>query len=322
MKYILKRILLSCLILFGVTIVVFILMNLQPGNPYHAMLNPDMDAQSIELKLTQMGYYDPLYIQYIKWLSGLVKGDFGYSIYYHMPVFTKILERFSNTIILIGSVFIVSSLLSIFVSMTSALRPNAIWDKICTFFSFLGVSIPTFFLAILLIKKFSYDWGVFPASGTETVGANAQDINKILDFIKHMALPFIVLVFYQNGRIIPHMREAFLNTYEEGFIQMSKAKGFSQNQIIFKQALPFSLPSIITILSNQLPNLLSGVVIVETVFVWLGIGRLSYDAIVHNDYPLVMGVTLFNACIVLVTSLVADILCQFVDPRIRKSLSA
>lgn len=320
MKYVLKRVGISIIVLLGVTFTVFILMKLQPGDPYKAMLTPDMSAESIEIKLQELGYYDNVFVQYQRWFISFIKGDLGYSIYYRAPVVTKIIERFSNTLVLLSTVFVLSTIMSISIGMIASMKPNSIFDKIANFISYLGISIPTFFLAMILIKKFSFDFGLLPASGNSSVGVDLTALGQIIDKIKHMVLPVTVLVFNQSGKMISHIRESFSETLKGEYIRTARMKGLSKSSVMLKHAFPVALPNIITILSLQLPNLLSGVIVTETVFVWLGMGRLTYDAIRHNDYPLIMGVTLFNAVLVLIVSLFSDILCKFVDPRIRKVL--
>lgn len=316
-KLLLKRLAVSVLLILGVTVIIFCIIRLQPGNPFLNMIQYDTDPAFLETKLREIGYYDPLPVQYGKWLLRTLQFDLGYSIQYRTPVGELIADRFSNTLLLALSSFVISSVISIGIGIVSAMHPGSLMDYIMTFLSFVGVSVPVFFFGLLLIKVFGYDLGLLPFSGIETLGSSYHGIDRILDILKHMALPVAASALTQTAMLMRYTRSAVLQTVSEDYISTARAKGMTKNQAILRHGLKNARVSIITVLMNRLPDLLSGALIIETIFVWPGIGLLNYQAILKRDYPLIMGVTLLIAVIVILCNLLADILYLLADPRIR-----
>ncbi len=315
-KYILKRIGLALVMLLGVTIIVFCIIRLQPGNPFLSMVQFDTDPAFMEAKLREIGYYDPLPIQYGKWLMRALQFDLGYSIQYNAPVTDMITNRFANTVLLATTSFIISTVVAITIGVLSALYPNSIMDHVMTFLAFIGVSIPVFFFGLLLIKFFGYDLRILPFSGIETIGTNYTGIERILDIGKHLILPALTSALTQTATLVRYTRSSLLETVSADYIQTAMAKGRTRKQAIIKHGMKNARISIITVLCNRIPDLLSGALIVETVFVWPGIGLLNYQSILKQDYPMIMGITLLIAVIVIICNLAADILYVVVDPRI------
>ena len=316
-KFLLRRLMVSVLLILGVTAIIFCIIRLQPGNPFLNMIQYDTDPAFLETKLREIGYYDPLPVQYGKWLMRTLQFDLGYSIQYRAPVAQLIAERFSNTLLLALSSFCISSVISIAVGILSAMRPNSALDYIATFLSFVGVSIPVFFFGLLLIKVMGYDLGFLPFSGIETLGTSYTGMARALDILRHMVLPVTASALTQTAMLLRYTRSAILSTVSEDYIGTARAKGMTKKQAILRHGLRNARVSIITVLMNRLPDLLSGALIVETIFVWPGIGHLNYQAILNRDYPLIMGITLLIAVIVILCNLLADILYLLVDPRIR-----
>lgn len=316
-KYIAKRAGTAVIMLIGVTMIIFCIIRLQPGNPFLSMVQFDTDPAFLEAKLTEIGYYDPLPIQYGKWLMRTLHMDLGYSIQYNAPVAGLIADRFSNTVLLAAASFLVSTVISIVIGILSALYPNSVIDHIMTFLSFVGVSIPVFFFSLLLIKVFGYDLKLLPFSGIETIGTSYTGIERVMDIGKHLVLPVMASALTQTATLVRYTRSSLLETVSEDYIRTAMAKGLTKKQAVIRHGVKNARISIITVLCNRLPDLLSGALIVETIFVWPGIGLLNYQAILKQDYPLIMGVTLLIAVIVIVCNLAADILYMVADPRIR-----
>lgn len=316
-KYLLKRLGVSVVVILGVTMVIFSIIRLQPGNPYLNMVQYDTDPEFLEERLTELGYYDPLPIQYFKWLGRVVKGDLGYSIHYRTPVSQLIKDRLSNTSLLAITSFIFSTILAVFIGVFSAGRSKSFWDYIITVISFIGISIPVFFFGLLLIKFLGYDLNIVPISGMKTLGVDYTGIEKIIDIAKHMILPVFVLSITQTASLVRYTRSSMLDVLHQDYMRTARSKGLSRGKTIWTHGFRNSLISIITVLCMRVPDLLSGALIVETVFVWPGMGSLNYQAILNQDYPLIMGVTLIMALIVIVCNLAADILYALADPRIR-----
>lgn len=316
LKYIIKKFLIFITVLFFVSIIIFILINKQPGHPYFNMISPNTSADLIENKLRELGYYDPLYIKYFKWFFRVLRFDLGYSIKYSRPVAEVIGSRVFNTFILMGTSLITSAVIGVFFGTVAAVKKNTIVDDILTILSFIGVSIPVFFISLLLIKRFSYDIALLPSSGMYDVRRELKGIDKILDLSKHMVLPVITLTIFQATAFIRYTRAAMIEVLDNDYIKAAIAKGMSFKRVLIKHALKNAMIPIVTIFCLQIPTLFSGALMTETVFVWPGIGRLSYEAVQNRDYPLIMGILMIGAVFILVSNLSADILYICIDRRI------
>lgn len=316
-RYLIRRLSQSLLILFCVTIIVFVFINLAPGDPYTQRLDPSVSAEVREEMLQKMGYYDPIHVKYVRWIEGVLKGDFGYSIKYKKPVMTVIGERLPNTLVLGACALLLSTLIAIPAGIISATKRNSVFDYIGTIVSFIGISIPAFFFGLLLIKGFAFDMKIFPISGMSTVGAKLTGFAKFQDIAMHMVLPTIVLALLQTATLMRYTRSGMLEVFDQDYIRTARAKGLPETSVVGKHAFKNALIPVITILSIQIPTLFSGAVLTETIFVWPGIGRLSYTAILDRDYPLIMALLLLTTVIILLCNLIADLLYALIDPRIR-----
>ena len=316
-KYILKRLLTSLVVLFGISIIIFALIHLQPGNPYSTMIDPNVSPEVVKEMLKKIGYYDPIYIKYFKWISRALTGDLGYSIYYGQPVLNIIGTRMSNTVLLASFSLLLSLIFGIGIGILSAIKKNTLFDHIVTVVSFIGLSIPAFFFGLILIKIFSFDLKLLPVSGMKTLGTDYTGIKAVLDTLKHMILPGIVLAFLQSTAFIRYTRSAMIDVLDKEYITTARSKGLTINKAIFKHGFKNALIPIVTIFCLQIPFLFSGALLTETVFVWPGIGRLSYEAVLNRDYSLIMGILMILSIIILLSNLLADILYAIIDPRIR-----
>lgn len=308
-KYIVKRILSSFLILFGVSILIFSLVNLQPGNPYLNKIGPNTSQEQIEEILREKGYYDPLYIKYVKWAKDAVKLDFGYSLEYGLPVSEVIGERLPNTLLLSIPALLISIVISIPIGIYCAYREGGFVDRLVNLFSLVGVSIPTFFFAILLIKVFAFDLKWFPISGMTSLSGKDS-------ILKHMTLPLIVLTFLNMSTLVRYIRTSMVEELKKDYIKTARGKGLTMVQAIKNHGLKNIMTSIITIVAMQIPGLFSGALVTESIFVWPGIGKLNYDAALYRDYPLIMGLLILSVVVILLSNLLADILYVLVDRRI------
>lgn len=316
-KYLIKRLVQSVFILFCVTVIIFIFINLAPGDPYTQRLDPSVSAELREELLQKMGYYDPLQIKYAKWIGGVAHGDFGYSITYKKPVWDVIMERLPNTLLLGFCAIALSTAIAIPAGMLSATKRNTIFDYLATIVSFIGISIPAFFFGLLLLKLFSFDLGIFPISGMTTIGSNFVGFDKAQDILSHLILPTIVLALLQTATLMRYTRSSMLDVLGQDYIRTARANGLKESVVINTHAFKNALIPIITILSIQIPAIFSGAVLTETIFVWPGIGRLSYTAILDRDYPLIMALLFMTTVMILLSNLIADILYAAVDSRIR-----
>ncbi|MCT4631513.1 MAG: ABC transporter permease [Firmicutes bacterium] len=318
-NYTIKRLLQSLIVLLGVTIVIFSLIHMAPGDPLIQSMDPSVSAEVREEMLTDMGYYDPIYVQYGKWLGRAITGDLGFSIKFKKPVADVIMEYLPNTILLGVSSLILSIAIAIPAGIVSATKKNSITDYIVTFFSFLGLSIPAFFFGLLLIKWFAYDLEIFPVSGMISIGENYVGLGRYIDILRHLILPAIVLALLQTATLMRYTRSSMIEVIDQDYIRTARAKGVREKVVIRKHAFRNALISIITIITMQIPFLFSGAVLTETIFVWPGIGRINYNAIIGRDYPLIMGIMLLLAVIILLSNFLADIMYAVADPRIRRT---
>lgn len=317
LKYVIKRILQTIPILFGISIIVFALINLQPGDPYATMMDPNVTPEIKQKMLQDIGYYDPLPVKYTKWIGRAVKGDLGYSIAYKDPVISVIKSRLGNTFLLSLTSLLLSTFIAIPIGVLTATKQRTFIDYIATIAAFVGLSIPSFFFGMLLIKIFSVNLKLLPISGMISVGKQLTGSAYVLDVVKHMILPAIVLALINTASLMRYTRSSMIEIVKQDYIRTARAKGVANKIVIFKHALKNALTPIITIISIQIPSLFSGALLTETIFVWPGVGRLNYEAVLNRDYPLIMGIVMILAVVTLSANLIADILYAVVDPRIR-----
>ena len=253
----------------------------------------------------------------MKWLQRVIFLDLGYSIKYSEKVTKVIASRLGNTFILMGTSLFLSSISGIFLGVVSAIKKNTVIDEIITVLSFAGLSIPTFFVSLLLIKVFSYDLRLFPASGMYDSINGSEGITVFYNLFRHMILPTTVLVIMQSVIFIRYTRSAVIEQMSKEYMMTAMAKGLTFKRAVFGHALKNALLPIITVCFLQLPTIFSGALITETVFVWPGIGRLGYEAISNRDYPLIMGILTVTAIIIILSNLFADIFYMKIDKRIK-----
>ncbi len=316
-KYIGKRLLQAIVIMFGVSIIVFALVNFMPGDPYSGMFSPDIPPEQIEAKMRELGAYDPVPLQYIKWLGRTLRGDLGYSIWYKTPVLTVVLSRLGNTALLACAAILVSTVLGISVGIYSARHKKGIVDNVSSVLAFAALSIPSFFFGMILIKVFGVDLQWLPISGMVSVGSeNLTGTAHVVDVLRHLLLPTVVLGLMNAATMLRYTRSSMLDIQDMDYIRTARAKGMPERIVIYKHALKNALSQIITVLSLQIPGLLSGSLLTETVFLWPGVGRLNFEAVNHRDYPLIMGIVLILAAFTLSANIIADICYAAIDPRV------
>ncbi len=318
--FILKRIISMIPVLIGITLITFGVMHLAPGKPSDVMtdMNMKITAQARERLVKLYELDKPWYVQYGRWLGRMVRLDFGESFRDGRPAIRKIGERLPATLLLnilsLGLIFIVALPIGIY----SAIRKNSAFDRGMTVFVFLGFSIPTFWLALLLMILFGLKLGWLPVSGLRSLDyAEMSFLMKILDIAKHLALPVFISAFTGLAGLSRYTRGSMLEVLRQDYIRTAYAKGLPQSAVIFRHALRNALLPVITILGLSLPALIGGGFIFETIFSYPGMGRLGYDAIMSRDYPVVMAVGTIAALLTLLGNLLADVAYSIADPRIR-----
>lgn len=318
-QYIIRRLLQMIPVLIGVSILIYLVFALAPGNVVENMqsANPRMSEARVQ-QLKHIYHLDePKIVQYGYWASGIVRGDWGQSYKYKEPV-TQVMNAFIwNSFWLSLASFIVSTLIAIPIGVVSATKQYSIFDNVFTVFALAGVSIPAFFFGLLLIKIFAIDLSAFPVSGMRTTGSNATGIKDILDVMYHMFLPFLVLTLTSLASLMRFTRTSMLEVIRQDYVRTARAKGLKEKVVIYKHALRNALIPVITIIGLSLPGLFSGALLTESVFSWPGIGKITLFAVNNRDYPLLMGINMLLALLTLVGNLLADITYALVDPRIR-----
>lgn len=312
LKYIIKRILIAIPVLIGITILDFLIMSLA-GSPLEMMLGPKTTQAAIDAKAIQLGLDKPMYIQYFVWLKNVLQGNLGYSIKSYQPVSAIIGEHLGPTLLLTGTSLLVGLIVAIPIGIYSAVHRYTKRDYTLVTMSFFGTSIPSFFLALILIYLFTVRFGLLPSSGMNTAGGDGG----ALDTISHMVMPVLVLSISIAGSNIRYVRSAVLEILQMDYIRTAKSKGIGRFLTINKHAIRNALLPIVTVIGMQIPALFGGAVIIEQVFSWPGLGLITINAIMNRDYPVIMGVCLLTAVVVLIANLITDIIYALVDPRIK-----
>ncbi len=307
--YILRRLLIMIPLLLGISLISFFIMYLSPGGPTAILLDPKVPPAVAEQIKHNLGLDQPIPVQYGKWLLRAVQGDFGNSFVDGQPVLGKIFERIPNTLILMSFAFVLSLLLGIVLGVFSAVRPGSFFDRMVTLLTFAGFSIPSFWLGLVLIYLFGVTLGWFPTGGRGTLEEGT--------FFSHLVLPTVVLAVGSTAVFARYVRASTLEALQQDYIRTARAKGLTENQILFRHAFRNGLLPLITLLGLSLPDLFGGAYITETIFAWPGMGRLGVDAIFSRDYPVVMGIVMLSAVLIIVGNLLADVAYAYADPRVR-----
>jgi peptide/nickel transport system permease protein len=303
-------------LLLAISVVTFAFINLAPGDPITAMMSPDQQLQAgdIERMRERLGLNDPLPVRYLKWLREAVQGNFGYSYITGEPVLDRIGDRLLPTLELMGAALVISTVLGVSLGVIAALKVYTIWDYLLSIFSLIGLSIPGFFFALIVLYIFAARLEIMPAFG---MSSRSGDTPPLLDNLHHLILPAAVLSLELTASLTRYARSAMLDVMRADYITTARSKGLSEFVTIARHAFRNALLPLITIISLRLPLLLGGAIVIETMFQWPGMGLLSLQAIQQRDYPVLMGLTFVTASLVLFGNLLADILYAFVDPRIR-----
>jgi peptide/nickel transport system permease protein len=317
LAYTIRRSLQSIPLLFIISIITFMLMTLAPGDPTAMFENPEASsrgAQDFSVIREKLGLDQPIYIQYAKWLKLVVlEGNMGYSFEDSRPVLEKIIERIPATFVLMGTATILSFIIAMFIGILSAIKKYSVTDSIFTFSSFFGISVPTFYLALIGILFLSSILGWFPVSDMRS----NFDTFDLKDRLYHLILPSFVISFGLVAQFSRYMRSSMLEVIKQDYIRTARAKGLPNWKVILKHAIRNAMLPMITLIGLELPSLFAGAFITENIFAWPGMGRLSINAIFIRDYQVIMGVTMVTAALVVLGNLIADILYAVVDPRIQ-----
>jgi peptide/nickel transport system permease protein len=329
-----RRLLQTLLIMLGLSVFFFVLLHVEPGGPCYSLQT--VGATQAQLQRFQscenhLGLNQPIIVQYFTWFGNIAHGDFGVSISQGIPVGNEILQRVPATLLLTGSAYLVAELIALPLGIFAALRRYSFFDSIFTVFSYIGISMPTFWLSGLLILAFAVGLGWLPAGGIVGDTANIPTFNGPgywsyffthpwhagTDLLSHLALPATVLAFIQIANDSRYMRASMLEVINQDYIRTARAKGLSRRSVVFKHALRNALLPVITNIAITVPGLVAGAIITETIFGWPGMGRLFYESLTQLDYPVLQALLMISALGVLLGNLLGDLTYAWVDPRIR-----
>jgi peptide/nickel transport system permease protein len=309
--YLVRRVVQGVVVLFVVSVVIFGIIHAAPGGP--ALLNhPDADPTVAREMRQLLGLDDPLPVQYARWLRNALTGNFGKSYQHSVPTRQLLSDRIAATLLLSGAALFLAVVLAVPLGTVSAVYRYSWLDHVATLVAFAGVSIPVFWLAILLIIFFSVHLGWLPSAGMVTVGVPFS----VGDLLSHLLMPAVVLATFPLAQLTRYIRSSMVLVLTQDYIRTARAKGLPELSLLGRHALRNALIPALTVLGVLTPRLLGGAVITETIFAWPGLGRLAVDAAVTRDYPVIMGVTLLVSALVVVSNLVTDLLYPVIDPRI------
>jgi peptide/nickel transport system permease protein len=311
--YIVRRIAQSIIVVFGVTVIVFVIVHLLPGGP-RALLGPRVSPAVVHAFIVANGYNHPLYVQYGDYIGHLFQGNLGFSYTYNEPVLTLLERNLPKSALLVGLAYAIALVIAIPVGMLQALRRNKPIDYVLTGGSFVGYSMPVFWLGLLLIEIFAVQLHLFPPEGPQgaTVGA-------VLTQPTALVLPVATLAILTVALFSRYMRSAAIENLVQDYVRTARGKGASQVRIVFRHLLRNSLIPIITLLGLSLPVTISGAVVTESVFNYPGMGLLFWTSATTHDFPVMLGFTVVVAIATVLGSLVADVLYAVADPRVRYS---
>jgi len=329
--YIIKRLIQLIPVIIGVTIIAFSLIHLAPGDPARTMLGQHATQQELNEIREKYGLDEPVYVQYALWLNGVLHGDLGRSILTKELVVIEILERFPNTIELAIAAMIFAIIIGGLAGIISASKQYSITDYTVMGFALFGISMPVFWLGIMLMLIFGVILGWLPIGGRidliipfqRVTGFMVLDsiitgnFNALISILKHLILPAIALGTIPMAIIARVTRSSMLEVLRQDFIRTERAKGLSERTVIYKHAVRNAMVPVVTVIGLNFGLLLSGAILTETVFSWPGLGRLVVNAVYQRDYPLVVGCILIFAIVFVIVNLITDILYTFIDPRIK-----
>jgi peptide/nickel transport system permease protein len=311
-RYIVNRLFQSVVLIVFVSMLTFFLIHSAPGGPA-VLLAPGMTKEQIEQARKDLGFDDPIPMQYARWAGRVVRGNLGNSYSQGLPVSDLLARRLPETLELVFTGLALATIVGVIIGIVSAKKQYSLIDKLSTGFCFFGMSVPVFWFGLMLIIFFSINLKIVPSSGSYTLGAPAS----IQDRLSHLILPAVVLATANLALIARYTRSSMLEVLNADYLRTARAKGLKESVVMSRHALRNALIPIVTVVALMIPRLVSGVAITESVFAWPGMGSLAVDSAVQRDYPVVMGITLMVSMLVVVTNFITDLSYLFLDPRVK-----
>jgi peptide/nickel transport system permease protein len=314
-QYVLRRLLIAVPSLLGISLVLFVVLAMAPGDPFSDLAtNPNVPPEVGLALRARFGLDDPIYLRYLHWLSAMAHGDWGFSFVSRMDVDALILQRLPATLYVIGSAQLLALLVAIPVGVYAAMRPYSIFDQIANALAFIGFSLPTFFTGILFILVFSVTLDWLPFVYTSDIDATGW--HWLLAQVRQTIMPVMVLGLFQAASLTRFVRSAMLDVIRLDYVTTARAKGLGQARVMVKHVMRNAMIPVVTLIALQMPAVFGGAIVTEQIFRIPGIGSLLISSILSNDTPVVMAVTFVFACLVVLFNLIADVLYGWLDPRI------
>ena len=314
-KYFVRRLLISIPALLGISLVLFTVLALAPGDPFEELAtNPNVPAEVRANLRTQFGLDDPIAVRYVRWVTAMLKGDWGFSFTSRVDVSTLIMQRLPTTLFVLGTAQLLGLLMALPIGIYSAVRPYSIFDQIATTFAFIGFSLPTFFTGLLFILLFSIylDWLPF----IYRADISATGWRWMWEMARQAIMPIAVLGLFQGAAMTRFVRSAVLEVVRLDYVNTARSKGLSEKVTILKHVVRNALIPVVTLVALQIPGVFTGAVITEQIFRVPGIGSLLISAILSNDTPVIMAITFVFSALVVLFNLIADLVYGWLDPRI------
>lgn len=318
LQYIIRRILIAIPTLLVISIVIFAILALAPGDPLAQLaLNPAIPESTRELIRIQFGLDQPWSVRYVRWLTSLMRGDWGFSFSTRGPVLDLIWQRLPQTLTVVGTAYLIAVLLAIPIGIISAVKQYSIFDNVATFFAFVGFSVPSFFTGLVLMLVFAINLKWFPIVYNTTL--QIVDWDTFTQQVRQMTLPVMVLVVQQTAALTRFMRSSVLDNLNLDYVRTARAKGLNDRMVVLRHVLVNSLIPVVTLIALGIPTIFAGAIITENLFRVNGLGALLITSINNSDTPVVMALTFIFAILTVVFNLIADILYGVLDPRVRYS---
>ncbi len=328
-KYILRRLLYVCFVFLIISVIMFGIFQLVPGDRVRLMIdesvarsNPERYKVIYEQTRIKMGLDQPIYVQYFRWLSGMLSGDFGYSAHYKQPVVSIIQAPMLNTVQMNLINLVLVFAITIPLGIATAVRKGRAFDSGVQVFTVVGISLPSFLVALICISLFAVLWPIFPISGSASAGitaTNASGFQLFVDRLYHMALPLMVMTITNMASITRYVRSAMVEALKQDYIRTARAKGLREKVVIYSHAFRNALIPVVTIMTGWFISIFSGWVAIEAIFLWNGLGNLLYQSLLRQDYSVVMTMNMFYTVLALFGNLLMDLGYGLVDPRVKLS---
>lgn len=310
---ILRRVLQVIPVILVVVTITFVLTRMIPGDPAAMLAGQHATAETIAKIRDELGLNDSMFTQYLRYLMDLLRGDFGTSIAYGTPVVKMVAQKLPNTLLLAFTSLTIAILLGVNIGIVSAIKQYSIFDYVFMLLALIGISVPVFWLGLMLVLKFSVEWNVLPVFGMGSLDKG------IWDFVSHMILPTVCLVCIPCATFARITRSSMLEVIHSDFIKSLRARGIKQTKVVLKHALKNALPPIVTVLGMQIAGAFMGAILTESIFSWPGMGTMILNSINNRDYIVVQGIVVMSAVVFAFVNMFVDIIYMFIDPRVNYS---